>query len=226
MPQDVVFPAARFAGAADLVGPQLEAELELALATPGHRLPPERELAGRLGASRAALRRRLDDLEREGRITRHVGRGTFVTAPAATRLDTSPAEIMAVRLLLEPQLPPLAVANATASDIGRMRECLAGGEAARSFEEFERWDAQLHASVADATHNQLLVRLFTVMNEARDHPLWGTAKRRSFTVARRHAYECDHRALVDAIDDRHAEAAAQVMRRHLLTIRDALLGTA
>jgi DNA-binding FadR family transcriptional regulator len=226
MVHDLTLPAARFAGAADLLGPQLEGELEAALATPTRRLPPERELADRLGASRAALRRRLDALEREGRITRHVGRGTFVTAPAATRLDTSPAEIMAVRLLLEPQLPPLAVANATASDIGRMRECLDRGEAAGSFEEFERWDAQLHASIAEATHNQLLVQLFTVMNEARDHPLWGTAKRRSFTAARRHAYECDHRELVDAIDDRHAEAAAQVMRRHLVAIRDALLGTA
>ncbi len=44
----------------------------------GGRMPPERELASELGVGRRSLRRALDVLEQEGRISRHQGRGTFV----------------------------------------------------------------------------------------------------------------------------------------------------
>ncbi len=42
------------------------------------RMPPERHLADELGVGRRSLRRALDVLEQEGRITREQGRGTFV----------------------------------------------------------------------------------------------------------------------------------------------------
>jgi GntR family transcriptional regulator len=50
---------------------------------PGERLPPERELAGRLGVSRMTVRHALASLERRGLVARHVGRGggTFVADP-------------------------------------------------------------------------------------------------------------------------------------------------
>jgi GntR family transcriptional regulator len=50
---------------------------------PGHRLPPERDLAVRAGVSRMTLRQALDSLERRGLVERRVGRdgGTFVAEP-------------------------------------------------------------------------------------------------------------------------------------------------
>ncbi|MBT5294680.1 MAG: GntR family transcriptional regulator, partial [Octadecabacter sp.] len=42
----------------------------------GSRLPPERILADTLSLSRPELRKALAVLENEGRINRHVGRGT------------------------------------------------------------------------------------------------------------------------------------------------------
>jgi len=48
----------------------------------GSRWPTERELEESLGVSRHHLRRALELLEREGWITRHVGRGTFVARSA------------------------------------------------------------------------------------------------------------------------------------------------
>ncbi len=48
---------------------------------PGTRLPPERDLCRVLDISRATLRQALAELEQRGLITRHQGRGTFVTRP-------------------------------------------------------------------------------------------------------------------------------------------------
>jgi DNA-binding GntR family transcriptional regulator len=47
----------------------------------GTRLPPERELCELLSVSRTSLRQALADLEERGLITRHQGRGTYVTRP-------------------------------------------------------------------------------------------------------------------------------------------------
>src|SRR5438876_6710597 len=44
----------------------------------GSRLPTERQLAVSLGVTRTAVRRALTVLEAEGRISREVGRGTFL----------------------------------------------------------------------------------------------------------------------------------------------------
>jgi GntR family transcriptional regulator len=66
---------------------QIEEWLERAIArgriAPGDRLPPERELAGRLRVSRMTLRQALSALESRGLLTRRVGRegGTFVDEP-------------------------------------------------------------------------------------------------------------------------------------------------
>jgi GntR family transcriptional regulator len=57
----------------------------------GQRLPPERELAGRLGVSRMTLRHALAALEQRGLVERRVGRdgGTFVAEPKLELVGTS-----------------------------------------------------------------------------------------------------------------------------------------
>lgn len=49
---------------------------------PGTRLPAERDFCEQLDVSRTTLRGALTELEERGLISRHQGRGTFVTAPA------------------------------------------------------------------------------------------------------------------------------------------------
>jgi len=53
----------------------------------GDRLPPERQLAARLGVSRMTLRQALATLEQRGIVTRSIGRrgGTFVASPKLER---------------------------------------------------------------------------------------------------------------------------------------------
>lgn len=198
----------------------------------GSKLPTERALVERLGVPRTAVRNALSALEREGSITRHVGRGTFVVDSPATTAgvaateapQTSPAEIMQTRLLVEPEVAALAASQATQADIDHLHHCLARGEAATTLSDFEAWDSALHRGIATAAHNTLLLRLFDTMNAARDLPVWGGIKRRSATPERRNGYEGSHRAIVDALTERHPELAREHMREHLHDVRANLLG--
>lgn len=58
-----------------------EAQIREGVWPPGSRLPPERDLCRILGVGRTTLRQALDELEQLGLVTRHQGRGTFVTGP-------------------------------------------------------------------------------------------------------------------------------------------------
>ncbi|TCK20675.1 FadR/GntR family transcriptional regulator [Pseudonocardia endophytica] len=196
----------------------------------GSRLPTERSLVDQLGIGRTAVRGALAALEREGTIVRHVGRGTFVAdtlAAATTGEDapqTSPAEIMQTRLLLEPEIAALAATQATQADVDHLHHCLSRSEHAIDYADFEGWDSALHRGIATAAHNALLLRLFDTMNAARDLPVWGSIKRRTATPARRERYETGHRAIVDALTERDPDLAREHMRAHLLEVRTNLLG--
>jgi DNA-binding FadR family transcriptional regulator len=196
---------------------------------PGSKLPTERALVEQLAAPRSAIRRALEMLERDGVVIRHVGRGTFLTEAAVQQVDgapadTSPSEIMQVRLLLEPGVAALAARVATQADLDRIGECLAGGGASEDFEDFESWDARLHRAIARAAHNGLLLNMFDVLTTARALPVWGTLKRRTSSPERRRCYHEEHTAIVEALRDRDPEAAAAEMRRHLEHVSDNLLG--
>ena len=212
----------------DRIRDLLTAGLRSGRMSAGARLPPERALADEMGASRAAVRTALSALEREGRITRHVGRGTFLADtgpdPAVDEVQTSPSEIMATRLLVEPEIAALAASRATQADLDHAEHCLSRGDAAGTHEEFEAWDAAFHRAIAAAAHNGLLLRLFDTMNAARDLPVWGSIKRRSASPQRREGYAAGHRLVLDALLERDPDAARAHMRDHLVEVRTNLLG--
>lgn len=62
-----------------VIASQAEVRIRSGQWAPGTRLPPERDLCRELEVSRATLRQALAELEERGLITRHQGRGTFVT---------------------------------------------------------------------------------------------------------------------------------------------------
>ncbi|WP_250475868.1 FCD domain-containing protein [Caballeronia sp. GAFFF1] len=206
----------------------------------GVRLPPERELSEEFGASRGAVRRVLADLKERGLIRQAVGSGTFVmpggmstglVAPPEPQpesksdvVQTSPAELMEARLLIEPLMPGLIVRYATVADFTHMTECIERSEAAPSIEEFEHWDGELHRAFAVATHNSFFLRVLELTNEVREQGEWGRLKRKSLTPERRSQYEAQHRAIVDALRDRDAELACELLTGHLLQIRENLFG--
>jgi DNA-binding FadR family transcriptional regulator len=209
-------------------GPRELAALIVA-ASPGGdaRLPAERQLAVELGVPRSAIRHAMAVLQAEGRISREVGRGTFLRGgpPLVAGADYSPADVMLVRRMFEPHAMSLVVAWATAPDFAEMERCLHGGDQAADQAEFEVWDGALHRAIIAATHSPLLIRLYAEVEQARRGKVWGDMKRRSATAARREEYRRDHTEIVEALKLRAADAAAEAMRAHLARVARHLLGT-
>jgi DNA-binding FadR family transcriptional regulator len=193
---------------------------------PGTRLPTERRLADELGVTRTAVRLALSYLEAEGRVSREVGRGTFLRAAADAADDVGPADVMIARELFEPQVVPLVVVHATARDFAELDRCLRGGEAAHSVEEWEQWDAAFHRTVVVAAHNRLLLRMYASIEAARHGPLWGNLKQSNDSPERRVIYREDHRRIVDALRARELDRALDATRVHLERVRANLLGQA
>lgn len=228
------------------------AESERAGLGPGSRLPTERQLAVDLGVTRSGVRLALAALEADGLISREVGRGTFFSDtafrntagqafdalretpgeaagkaaayPAPAAMDFAPADVMTIRRLLEPQALPLVVMWATARDFAEMERCVAGGDQAVNYEEFETWDLALHRAIMAAAHSPLLAALYSVVESARHGQVWGDLKRRSASSQRRAVYQEDHRAIVTALRARDADAAIESMRTHLTRVAGHLLG--
>lgn len=63
----------------------LRADIASGALAPGVRLPPQRELAYRLGVGLGTVTRAYVEAERAGLVSAHVGRGSFVNAPAEHR---------------------------------------------------------------------------------------------------------------------------------------------
>ncbi len=138
--------------------------------------------------------------------------------------DFAPADVMTIRRLIEPQAMPLVVMWATARDFGEMERCVARGDHAANYDEFEIWDLALHRSIIAAAHSSLLAALYGVVEAARHGQVWGDLKRRSSSHHRRDLYQQDHRAIVAALRARDTDAAVEAMRVHLARVSDHLLG--
>ncbi|MBP0446958.1 FadR family transcriptional regulator [Roseomonas sp. SSH11] len=194
----------------------------------GEKLPTERELGQRYGVARNTVRRALDALEAQGLLHRHVGRGTFRSAPPtaapAAEEALSPSDVVECRLLLEPEMISLAVARATQADIARMDECLRGTDAAADLAAFEHWDAALHDAFALGTHNGAVIAMSRSLARVRERTDWGQLKARGNTAEHRSTLQAQHHAMVAAVRQRDRAEARRVMREHILFVQDYMFG--
>jgi DNA-binding FadR family transcriptional regulator len=198
----------------------------------GSRMPPERELAAEYRAARNTVRRAMDLLEANGAVARQVGRGTFVNGGGHPALDAivariagaSPADMMEIRLLIEPTAAAVAATGASAAELERVEEAHRAAIEASEMPEFERWDAELHHRIFACSRNELLKDLHNLLHVLRNQSPWFEMKKRSFTEERRQLYCREHDAIVAALRARDPEAARRAMLAHLRTVEANLLG--
>lgn len=198
----------------------------------GHKIPTEKSISEQFSAARNTVRKALGQLEAQGSIVRQVGRGTFVRSDADSSLDlsqglpiadASPADINEIRVIIEPAIAEFAVARASRTDLERARLCLANSLKAKTIEDFEHWDAQLHAALIAATKNDLLIRVYDAIHQARQRLEWYEIKRRSLDDVRRGEYDRQHAEIVAALEQRDALALRAALEKHLKDVSSNML---
>jgi DNA-binding FadR family transcriptional regulator len=190
----------------------------------GARLPTERVLAEQFRLPRSVVRKALLPLEIDGKVTRHVGRGTFVANGREERqvvsirsVDTSPMEVLEACLACYPSMSEFAVAKATAADLRAIEHCLQLLRQATTIAEYAERDAAFHQAIANATHNVLLMAIARAISRARERIDWGELKLHEGTPH-------DHEGILEALSRRNAKLAHDRTKAHLLSARRSLLG--
>ena len=200
---------------------------------PGDRLPPERHLISALGVTRAALRKSLDELESEGIIWRHVGKGTFITTPqtvatvpgvAELSQQVTPIQMMRARLALEPAICREAAINASGEAVHKIGLARDRAAAATDWDSYEADDDRFHRSLADATGNVLLLSLFDHLNQVRRAVAWRQVIRHTDRPPSTHTSFAEHDEILAAIEQRDPNRAQHAMQTHLNSVSKRLFG--
>ncbi|WP_029112459.1 FadR/GntR family transcriptional regulator [Mycobacterium sp. URHB0044] len=203
----------------DTVGRLLET-IRLGLLAPGESLPPERELATRLGVSRDTVRDAIKSLAEAGYLVSRRGRygGTFLAdelpTPSGDGSGFSRAEIddaLRLREILEVGAARMSAARTLAATEREMLWSRLTDVRGAAPEDYRRLDSRLHLAIAEAAGAPSLVPLVAEnrmrLNELLDHiPL----------LARNIAHSDEqHEAIVVAILAGDGERAAEVMAAHI-----------
>lgn len=157
----------------DLVSHQLEQLIADGQLKPNTLLPPQSELAQRLGVSRTVIREAVRILTTKGLLESKRGVGTRVREltqeqiyrPLELFLRTSRGgvsfdDLHIVRTILEVEIAGLAAENATETDIAALKNIMADMESTVGQPStFAEKDAAFHSALASATHNPLLIVL-------------------------------------------------------------------
>lgn len=188
----------------------------------GDRLPPEIELAERLGVARSSIREVLKSWQSMGIVTRNKGAGTTLSAEISSRSIHLPLTLKleaeslirthAVRRPLEIEASRLAARNATEQErkviLARVAELDAVYEAG---EDWRPADHRFHAAIHDATGNPLFGQLIWQIHHA-FHDIYDTP------FGKAHLGESTiplHRPLAEAIVTRDELRAAELTARIL-----------
>lgn len=188
----------------------------------GERLPSEYELMEQLNVGRSSVREAVRGLVLMGVLEARPRLGTIVKSPVPDPIDPNLlglvgdialSDFFEVRLLLEQHAAARAAEIATRSDIAKIEK------AARSVEKkvaqnknYFRENAHFHISVAEASHNPVLVYCITsIVEKMRD--VREQIVRISHGMPDRDVSE--HAAIVSAIKSRDSRRARQAVQRHL-----------
>lgn len=200
-------------------------------------LPSEPEFAEQLGVSRHHLREALRLLEQDGLVKVRPGRngGIFLTVPTVevlmrtfagilARNQTSLADVMGARLVLEPAAAAMAAANATEDELAALESLLRAQESEQG--DTRNINSRFHIALTAAAHNRTLVLVMQAMEgliQSLDLHAGAVESQADSVDTRLQSGSLRaHRRILDAVRERDAEKSAELVRRHLLGFEEAL----
>lgn len=211
------------------IADQIEGLISAGEFGPGDRLPPERDLAAKLGVSRATVREAMIALEIGGLVDIRIGSGIYVTA--VKKVETAkddpgpgPFELIDARRAIESGTAALAAVNATGEELDAIAENLAAMRVEQS-EKANSWEADrlFHLNIARATHNALLARTVKELWDWREGPMWTRLHTTLYLTGIHSRWIAEHERVVEALRKRDPVAAAAAMEAHLMGVKEVLL---
>lgn len=195
---------------------------------PGDQLPPERELAGKMGVSRPVVREAIIRLIEMGYLENLQGRGTFVKSITDHYMRDRPIhdllnrgamvlpEIVEVRKIFETWAAATAALRATQEELDQMEEYLKEMEEAKNRGELGHVaDANFHLSISYATHNTLLIHLMNNIYEMIEQVTYEIgAKMYNDPQSYQDLFD-QHLAIFQAIKNRDPDGAYIKMLNHM-----------
>jgi DNA-binding FadR family transcriptional regulator len=194
---------------------------------PRAKLPNEFDLSRILNVGRSTVREAVKLLVSQNILEVRQGAGTFIVEQKMG-ISSDPlgfmfikdkrkliADLLEIRMMIEPRICALAALAATTEDIaqmrvfaGRVEECISSGQ------DHAQADIDLHTKIAETSGNIVLPNLLPVIQRA--VALFSNITQRRLrrdTIA-------SHRAIVAAIEDHNAIAASDAMTIHIVNIRN------
>jgi GntR family transcriptional repressor for pyruvate dehydrogenase complex len=194
---------------------------------PGSRLPPEKDLAERLGLSRSSMREAVKALEVIRVLDVRRGDGTYVTSLEPKLLleaisfvvdlhdDDSLLEIFAVRRVLESHATGLAAQQASDDEVAALDAEISGVAPDTDIESLVEHDVRFHSAIALLAGNQYLASLLDSLTSQTVRARVWRGLTQAGAVERTLA---EHRAILDAIADHDAELATSIAQVHIAGI--------
>jgi len=225
---------------ADRIVEQLETMILEGTLKAGERLPAERVLAEQFGVSRPSLREAIQKLAAKGLLISRHGGGNFVVEslgstfsdPLLYLLENNPdaqRDLLEFRHTLEGSCAYYAALRATELDQRRLGEAFAALQDCYSREgnvsraEEGAADARFHLAIAEASHNTVLLHtirgLFDLLKRNVVTNIGGMYALRDET---RNMLMKQHQELYDAIIERRATDARDVIHRHINYVQEVL----
>ncbi|MEI3845682.1 MULTISPECIES: FCD domain-containing protein [unclassified Microbacterium] len=195
--------------------------------SPGSRLPPEKDLAERLGLSRSSMREAVKALEVIRVLDVRRGDGTYVTSLEPKLLleaisfvvdlhdDDSLLEIFAVRRLLESHATGLAAQRADDDDIAALDAEIGAMAPDTDIESLVEHDMRFHSEIARLAGNTYLESLLESLTSQTVRARVWRGLTQAGAVERTLA---EHRAILDAIADHDMELAVSTAQVHIAGI--------
>jgi len=181
-------------------------------------LPPERQLAEKLGVPRSRLRRMLAEMRDAGVLPpAQVGRRT--SREGNPRIDqlakvANPADVIELRRILEPQFARLAAIRGSALETARIMRVATS----RSDDDYGAADLAFHFEIASASRNALAREFYNTLRQVGADPRVRLPSRRPMCKTRRATRDAEHLRIARAIADRDPEQAEEAMRAHLASV--------
>lgn len=214
---------------ADTLARRIRAMVQSGEYTEGDRLPAILEMARRFGVGPPTVREALKKLETLGVVDVRHGSGVYVASRRELLVLARPqfggameqgvlSDLVDARLPLEVAATRAAAARASTDEIGAMRHLL--DSAAGSADEHRRVaaDAAFHRQLAAASGNTILAQMLDALRDL----FTGEGRLVWWEPLLCDADAVAHSRILDAVEARDADAAAELMRAHLVSVREAV----